>query len=150
MEGASDGNRNRILPSEKCLDRLALHRPAGVPSLREMGYANAQREFPSREPGESLIRQFHLYRDYPGREAISRFRIHFRFGTVSIRQWMERVAAWNRKFLEELIWRGFYMTILWRFPGVVDHAFCTEYDMIPWRNDETEFDARCRGTAGYP
>ena len=137
-------------PSEKYLKSLAFHRPSRMPSLREMGFKAVSGDFPSREPGESLIRQYHLYRDYPAMEGTSRLSIHFRFGTVSIRQWVERAAAWNGKFLEELIWREFYKMILWHFPGVVDHAFRPEYDMIPWRNDEREFNAWCRGATGYP
>lgn len=137
-------------PSEKYLKRLACHRPAGMPSLGEMGFTAVSGDFPSREPGESLIRQYHVYRDYPAMEGTSRLSIHFRFGTVSIRQWVERAVAWNGKFLEELIWREFYQMILWHFPRVADCAFKPAYDMIPWRNDEREFDAWCRGVTGYP
>jgi len=42
-------------------------------------------------------------------------------------------------FLKELIWREFFMQILWHFPHTVDQAFKPKYDRIVWRNNEEEF-----------
>ena len=56
----------------------------------------------------------------------------------------------NEKYLNELIWRDFYQTILWHFPQVVDHSFKPKYDHIQWRNNEQEFKAWCEGQTGYP
>ncbi|MBL7975599.1 MAG: FAD-binding domain-containing protein, partial [Candidatus Kapabacteria bacterium] len=52
--------------------------------------------------------------------------------------------------LNELIWREFYMMILWNFPHVVTSAFKLDYNDILWRNDEAEFEAWCAGRTGYP
>ncbi|MFM2048613.1 MAG: hypothetical protein RI955_1161, partial [Bacteroidota bacterium] len=56
----------------------------------------------------------------------------------------------NEKYLNELIWREFYMTIMWHFPYVVNSCFKKEYNYIKWRNNESEFDAWCNGKTGYP
>jgi deoxyribodipyrimidine photo-lyase len=40
--------------------------------------------------------------------------------------------------------------ILWQFPHVEKQAFKPAYNAIEWRNNETEFEAWCNGTTGYP
>ncbi len=75
---------------------------------------------------------------------------HLRFGTVSIRQMVQIAYAQNAVFLSELIWREFFMQILYHFPNVVHNSFKAKYDAIPWRNNEVEFKAWCEGKTGYP
>ncbi|MFN5889850.1 MAG: FAD-binding domain-containing protein, partial [Bacteroidota bacterium] len=52
--------------------------------------------------------------------------------------------------VDELIWRDFYMQILWHFPHVVSGSFKPQYDLIQWRNNELEFEAWKNGETGYP
>jgi deoxyribodipyrimidine photo-lyase len=80
----------------------------------------------------------------------SRLSVHLRFGTVSIRKEMRRARKLSAKFFNELIWREFYSSILQHFPRVVTQAFKPEYDHIPWRNNEKEFEAWCEGKTGFP
>lgn len=42
------------------------------------------------------------------------------------------------------------MQILWHFPHTKDESFKKQYDRIPWRNNEEEFDKWCKGKTGYP
>jgi len=49
-----------------------------------------------------------------------------------------------------LIWREFFMQILYHFPKVVSQSFKAKYDFIQWRNDEQEFELWCTGKTGYP
>jgi deoxyribodipyrimidine photo-lyase len=56
----------------------------------------------------------------------------------------------NVTFLGELIWREFFMQILWHKPEVVNHACKQQYDNIRWRNNEAEFLRWCKGETGYP
>nr|WP_287495405.1 FAD-binding domain-containing protein [Candidatus Brachybacter algidus] len=56
----------------------------------------------------------------------------------------------NEVFLSELIWREFFMQILYHFPQVIDHNFKEKYNGIQWRNDEVEFKKWSAGTTGYP
>src|SRR5690606_22487811 len=53
-------------------------------------------------------------------------------------------------WLSELIWREFFMQILYHFPKVVDHSFKKKYDNINWRNNEMEFKKWCEGKTGFP
>lgn len=76
--------------------------------------------------------------------------VHLRFGTVSIRQLVSLAVNKSDRYMNELIWREFYMMILWNFPHVVHSAFKKEFDAIKWRNDESEFEKWCNGTTGYP
>ena len=53
-------------------------------------------------------------------------------------------------WLNELIWREFYMAILFHFPNVLKQSFREDLRAIPWRNDPSEFSAWCEGRTGYP
>jgi deoxyribodipyrimidine photo-lyase len=53
-------------------------------------------------------------------------------------------------FLSELIWREFFMQILFHFPRVVDHNFKAKYDGIDWLNQEEDFERWCEGKTGFP
>ena len=53
-------------------------------------------------------------------------------------------------WLNELIWREFYMMILYHCPDVLEHAFQANIRGIPWRNDEAEFAAWRAGCTGFP
>jgi deoxyribodipyrimidine photo-lyase len=97
-----------------------------------------------------LIQSYDKTRNYPALEGTSRFGIHLRFGTISIRKLVHEAAALNETYLTELIWREFYMTILYHKPEVVNSAFKPAYDRIPWRNNLEDFEKWCTGTTGYP
>jgi deoxyribodipyrimidine photo-lyase len=56
----------------------------------------------------------------------------------------------NDVWLSELIWREFFMMILWHFPYVVEQPFKRKYKVIPWRDDKEEFERWCQGKTGYP
>jgi deoxyribodipyrimidine photo-lyase len=56
----------------------------------------------------------------------------------------------NITFLKELIWREFFMQILWHFPKTNKDSFKPKYDRILWINNEKNFDAWCKGETGYP
>jgi deoxyribodipyrimidine photo-lyase len=53
-------------------------------------------------------------------------------------------------WINELIWRDFYMMILHHFPHVLQGAFREKYDRILWRNDKADLQAWQNGLTGYP
>jgi deoxyribodipyrimidine photo-lyase len=53
-------------------------------------------------------------------------------------------------WLNELIWREFYISILYHFPEVSRQSFRSSLRRIAWRNDPDEFDAWTKGMTGYP
>lgn len=56
----------------------------------------------------------------------------------------------NITYLKELIWREFFMQILWHFPDTVTKSFKPAYDAIAWRNNKDEFKKWQTGNTGYP
>jgi len=96
------------------------------------------------------ISNYQETRDFPAIDSTSYLSPHLRFGTVSIR----KLAVWaeqkNEVFLSELIWREFFMQILYHFPKVVSNNFKSAYDGIKWNNNEDDFKRWCSGTTGYP
>lgn len=122
-----------------------------IPTLEEMGFSNVEFEFPEIQVDEDIFKHYKENRDTPGIRGTSKLGIHLRFGTISIRT-LARKAFENgyETFLNELIWRDFYMMILAHFPHVVTGAFRPEYDRIPWNNSEADFKKWCEGKTGYP
>jgi deoxyribodipyrimidine photo-lyase len=98
-----------------------------------------------------LIDQYEETRNFPATDNTSRLGVHLRFGTQSVRQLIAKSAEReNPTFLKELIWREFFMQILWHFPHVKDQCFKKQYDRIEYRNDIEEFEKWCKGETGYP
>ena len=138
-------------PAEKYYKNFFKQSPRSIPSLGSMGFKATGKSFPSKNPGEDLLKHYDETRDFPGIEGTSRLGIHLRFGTISIRKLVAKAKEVNVVFLNELIWREFYMSILWHFPHVGRHkAFKPEYDNIKRRNNEDEFEKWCKGKTGYP
>lgn len=120
-------------------------------SLSQIGFTSADIKIPDFTVSPQLIRNYEDTRNYPGIEnGTSRLGPHLRFGTVSIREIMGKaIAEENHVFWNELIWREFFMQILWHFPNTVKDAFKPKYDRIVWRNNEKEFEKWKKGETGY-
>ena len=140
----------KAYPVDKYLDNLLQIKPLAIPTLKAMGFEESDLDFPSIH-FEKKLDEYEKRRDYPGDEATSRIGLHLRFGTVSIREAVrEAMEQKADKWLSELVWRDFYMMILWHFPYVSKSCFKPAYDKIKWKNDEKEFEAWCNGNTGYP
>jgi len=138
-------------PSEKETHRFLQWEATAIPSLQEMGFEETDGGFPSLEVADKLIREYGEKRDFPALPATSRLSVHLRFGTVSIRKLVKRALPLSETWLNELIWREFYMQILWNFERVGEgKSFKPAYDTIEWRNDPDEFRRWCEGKTGYP
>lgn len=96
------------------------------------------------------VSNYHETRDFPALDSTTHLSPHLRFGTVSIRKLVNWAVRKNDVFLSELIWREFFMQILFSFPKVVTHNFKSAYDGIQWLNNEDDFKRWCTGTTGYP
>lgn len=121
-------------------------------SLEDMGFEESSIEIPDYTVTSDLIQKYQDTRDYPAKEkGTSRLGPHLRFGTVSIRKMVKKaIDEKNETFWNELIWREFFMQILWHFPHTVNKAFRAKYDRIEWRNNEEEFEKWKKGETGYP
>jgi len=138
-------------PNEKYFDRfLKTENRFSLPSLAEIGFNPTATVFPSKEVTQGIIKHYSENRDFPAVRGTSHLGIHFRFGTISIREKARKAKALSDTFLNELIWRDFYMMILHHFPHVATGAFRKEYENIQWLKDEKTFEAWCKGQTGYP
>jgi deoxyribodipyrimidine photo-lyase len=137
-------------PNNKYLKNLVKISPLNIPSLKEIGFEKSELTFPEINY-ETIIPGYAEKRNYPAINGTSHIGLHLRFGTVSIRQLAATAyKAPEKTWLNELIWREFYMMILDHFPKTADHAFRPEYDRIKWLNDEKLFKAWCDGETGFP
>jgi deoxyribodipyrimidine photo-lyase len=137
-------------PSEKKRENFLKIKPFAFPELKDLGFEKTTIEVPLPNISEEIIRNYDKTRDLPAIFGTTRLGVHLRFGTVSIRELTLKATDWSETFLNELIWRNFFSTILWHFPKVVDKSFKPKYDFIQWRNDEKEFERWCNGETGYP
>jgi len=115
-----------------------------------IGFITTSSESPVPVIDIEIIRNYHRTRDFPALQGTTRLGVHLRFGTVSIRNLVRTALELSETWLNELIWREFFMSILWHFPHVTDNSFKRKYDNLTWRNNEMEFERWCNGMTGYP
>jgi deoxyribodipyrimidine photo-lyase len=137
-------------PSEDLLSNLLKRANKPIISMQEIGFEEVDLDIPEADLSEGLVENYHKNRDLPYKEGTSKAGIHLRFGTVSVRRLVKQALEQNEVWLNELIWREFFMMILYHFPHVEHQNFRKKYDRIPWRNNEKEFELWCRGETGYP
>jgi len=137
-------------PSENFLHGFIKLDKSRTPDLKDIGFEPCHCSFPLKEPDIDIIKNYHNTRDIPSVNGTSRLSVHLRFGTLSIRQLVKIALENNPVYLNELIWREFYMMILWHFPQTEEQSFKKEYDQLEWKNDENDFKRWCEGKTGYP
>ncbi|MCK0159375.1 cryptochrome/photolyase family protein [Allomuricauda sp. F6463D] len=121
-------------------------------SMEDIGFKTSSIQVPDFTISSHFIQKYKDTRGYPAKDkGTSRLGPHLRFGTVSIRKIHKKaVEEKNETFWNELIWREFFMQVLWHFPHTVTGAFRSKYDRIEWRNNEHEFQKWKTGQTGYP
>lgn len=119
--------------------------------LGDIGFKKASQSIEDYTVTPTLIQEYEDTRNYPAKDSTSKLGPHLRFGTVSVRKMVKKaIAEKNEIFWQELIWREFFMQILWHYPDTHKDAFKSKYDNIKWRNNKDEFKAWCEGKTGYP
>ncbi len=120
-------------------------------SLSDIGFENTLKPIGPYKLTSELIQDYEAKRNFPALDSTSKLGPHLRFGTVSIRQIVKKAKTeYQDTFLQELIWREFFMQILWHFPKTQTQSFKPKYDRMVWRNNEEEFKLWCEGKTGYP
>jgi deoxyribodipyrimidine photo-lyase len=149
------------------IPRLAAGR---LPDLEEFGAAGDRTRIPLAGEAaargrlqrflESRVGDYASRRDEPAVNGTSRLSPFLRFGLISPRICAEAAlelaaafpvrasGAW--KWMDELIWREFYSSILEEHPFVLTRSFRPEYRALRWDDDEERFRAWCQGRTGYP
>jgi deoxyribodipyrimidine photo-lyase len=137
-------------PTEKYFSNFYQTAPLPIISLKEMNFSQNSLEIPPVHTHTLLIKHYKEQRDFPSVAGTSKLSIHFRFGTISIREKAKKALSLSETWLNELIWRDFYQQVLWHFPHVATSAFKPAYNRIEWRNNPEEFERWCNGETGYP
>ena len=137
-------------PTEKYFYNFIRIKPFPLPSMEELGFKPASNNFPSKEIPVKLLENYAQKHQYPALNGTSCVGVHLRFGTIGIRYLTALADVNSEAFLEKLIWRNFYMDVLYHFPGLVTESYNLAYDNIEWRNNKEEFDRWCEGTTGFP
>jgi deoxyribodipyrimidine photo-lyase len=120
-------------------------------TLSDIGFTKSNQKIKKHTVTPALIQNYEDTRNFPAQDSTSKLGPHLRFGTVSIRKMIEKaITEKNEIFWQELIWREFFMQILWHFPHTSKNSFKAKYDRIDWRNNEAEFLKWCNGQTGYP
>ncbi len=117
------------------------------PELKDVGFTEGS--FKVRDFNPDAIDDYKKNRDFPYKDSGSYLGPHLRFGTKSIREIMTKGIDKSQTFVEELIWREFFMQILFHYPHIENACFRSKYDLMEWRNNETEFNKWCNGETGY-
>jgi deoxyribodipyrimidine photo-lyase len=146
-------NADHVKPfnSEGLLDNCLKSENLPFLSLSDIGFEPSPIKVADYQIDNSLIDDYEATRNFPAKDETSRVGPHLRFGTVSVRKLVEKASKRsNQTYLKELIWREFFMQILWHFPHTSHKSFKPQYDRIEWRNNEEEFKKWCEGNTGYP
>ena len=120
-------------------------------SLADIGFIKSLITLKKYSITPTLVQNYESTRNFPALDATSYLSPYLRFGLLSIREIVTKILKYNNEtFLNELIWREFFMQILWHFPNTKNESFKKKYDRIEWRNNENEFNSWCEGKTGYP
>ena len=141
----------RAYPTQNYFDRFLKQPQQAMLSLESLGFKKTEIKLNAKVTVDNLLLQkYREQRDYPAIEGTSRLSVYLRFGVISVRQLVAKTLPLSETWLNELIWRDFYMMILWHFPHAAENAFKPMYSKIIWRNNESDFKKWCEGNTGFP
>jgi deoxyribodipyrimidine photo-lyase len=121
---------------------------AFFPTIKSIGFVES--EIKVMPYTFTYLEEYDSIRDFPFIDQTSYVSPYLRFGLISARAMIKVALKTNATYLSELIWREFFMQILFHFPKVVTENFKSKYNQIEWRNNEEEFRKWCKGETGYP
>ena len=125
--------------------------PFPILNLSDIGFEKTNVVYSKPKVDLATIQHYEKTRNFPALEqGTSMMSVHLRFGTISVRELVSIAQQHNEQWLNELIWREFFMSILMHFPKVENQSFKKQYEEIEWRNNEDEFAAWCEGRTGFP
>ena len=119
--------------------------------ISEYGFEKNLSEVLNFDVSKKIIEEYEKKRNFPSLNSTSKIGPFLRFGVISIRSLVKYVLKFdNDTFLNELIWREFFMQILFHFPNSSTNSFKSKYDNIKWTNDKKMFEAWKNGKTGFP
>jgi deoxyribodipyrimidine photo-lyase len=137
-------------PTEKYFNNFYKIKHTPLLSLNEYGFQTSSIKLPSPDINLDLIKQYDKNRNYPAINGTTHLGIHLRFGTISIRTLTQIAIKNNETFLNEIIWRDFFMYLLYHYPKLVNKCFREEFESIVWENNKDKFNMWKNGQTGVP
>jgi deoxyribodipyrimidine photo-lyase len=125
-----------------------LKQQISFPSLESLGFTFSEIKVKDFDLAGAV--DYARTRDYPAKNGGTFLGPHLRFGTISIRETVASLWSISEVLISELIWREFFMQILFHYPKVVHQNFKSKYNGVKWRNDPDDFENWCKGQTGYP
>ncbi len=135
-------------PSQSLLSNL-IPEIIPFPPIDSIGFELQNVSLQSIEINSDYLEKYTQNGDFPSLNHTSHLSVYLRFGLVSIRTILSKVMN-EERFLNELIWREFYIQILFHFPHSASSNFKSIYDKIIWSTNEHHFKLWCEGKTGYP
>ncbi|MDY0085404.1 MAG: deoxyribodipyrimidine photo-lyase [Bacteroidales bacterium] len=135
--------------SEKYLDKFIKQKGTFL-SLQQIGFEPTGIKLPEPLLEDERLEKYQETRNIPALDSTTKTGVHLRFGTISVRKLVHLARQKSETYLNELIWREFFMQILFHFPQVETQNFNAKYDRVQWRNNEQDFKNWCEGKTGYP
>jgi deoxyribodipyrimidine photo-lyase len=135
-------------PSEKLLHN-SIKKTHRFPDIQNIGFEPSSIPAPEARLESSLISRYEETRNFPAIPGTSLAGIHLRFGSLSVRQAVAIALINSDTWLNELIWREFFMHIIFHFPHSATENFNPRYNHIRWRNNEEDFQKWCEGKTGF-
>lgn len=132
------------------LDRFLTIASSEVHAIEALGFVKTDLLFRVPSVDIPILEGYAEQRDIPSMSGTTHLGIVLRFGTISIRECVSAALEHSDIWLSELIWREFFMQILFHFPQVEKRCFKPEYEFLAWQNSEEQFRHWCEGTTGYP
>jgi deoxyribodipyrimidine photo-lyase len=124
---------------------------SGLMKLKDYGFIENDKKIESFKLNKDVVTKYADTRNFPSINSTSKLGPYLRFGIVSVRKIISGLLKFkNQTFLNELIWREFFMQILFHFPHTAKKSFKPKYDKIIWLNDPTSFEAWKNGETGFP
>lgn len=120
-------------------------------SLEDIGFKPSVQKVQDYVLTDELIEGYETNRNFPALDRTTYLSPHLRFGSVSVRKLVLHLMKFKENsLLNELIWREFFMQILWHYPESLSLCFHKKYENIKWLNDENNFKVWKEGMTGYP
>lgn len=124
---------------------------SALKKLNEYGFIENDKKIEAFKLNSDIVTKYAETRNFPSINSTSKIGPYLRFGTVSVRKIVSGLLKFkDQTFLNELIWREFFMQILFHFPHTAEKSFKSKYDKIIWLNDSKSFEAWKNGETGFP
>ena len=141
-----------------------------LPTLETWGISGVAHVLPAGEKAararmksflKSGLANYGTGRNFLAKSLTSRLSQDLRFGLLSVHELSEKcqkraaeLSASGRKsaekFISELVWREFYLSILWHFPEVLDVEFNERSRGMDWPSQPEHFERWRAGETGFP